>query len=154
MYPLWRVERYRRTGLFNAIKVFDMSVQFSRSVVSNSLLSHGLHMPGFPGLHHLPEFAQTHVHRVGDATNHLVLIIPFFSCLQSFPASGPLLKSWLYTSGGQSFGASASAPVLPMNIQDWFPLGLTGLSPCSPRDCQESSTPQFKSITSLVLSSL
>ena len=51
-----------------------------------------------------------------------------FSCLQSFPASGSFPMFWrLFTSGGQSIGASASAAVLPMNIQDWFLLGLTGL---------------------------
>ena len=55
--------------------------------------------------------------------------------------------SWLFTSGGLSIGASASASVFPMNIQDWFPLGLTGWSPCCPRDCQESSlASQFESI--------
>ena len=59
------------------------------------------------------------------SSKHLVLCIPFSSCLQSFPASGSFPMSWLFTSGGQSIGASAS--VLPMNIQDWFPLGLTGL---------------------------
>ena len=52
---------------------------------------------------------------------------PFSSCLQSFPASGSFLTSRLFPSGGQSIGASASASVLPMNIPDWFPLGLTGL---------------------------
>ena len=54
-------------------------------------------------------------------------VIPFSSCLQSFPASGSFLMSQLFTSGGQSIRASASASVLPMNIQDWFSLGLTGL---------------------------
>ena len=49
-----------------------------------------------------------------------------FSCLQSFPASGSFPMSWLFASGGQSIGASASASVLPMNIQGWFPLGWTG----------------------------
>ena len=53
-------------------------------------------------------------------------VVPF-SCLQSFPASGFFLMSQLFPSGGQSIGASASASVLPMNIQAWFPLGLTGL---------------------------
>ena len=54
-------------------------------------------------------------------------VVPFSSCLQSFPTPGFFfLMSWLITSGGQSVGASASASVLPMNIQDWFPLGLTG----------------------------
>ena len=50
-------------------------------------------------------------------------VIPFSSCLQSFPASGSFPMSRLFTSGGQSIGVSASASVLPMNIQDWFPLG-------------------------------
>ena len=53
-------------------------------------------------------------------------VIPFSSRLQSCPASGSFLMSWLFTSGGQSIGVSASASVLPMNIQDWFPLGWTG----------------------------
>ena len=54
-------------------------------------------------------------------------VIPFSSRLQSFPASGSFLMSQLFASGGQSIGASASASVLPMNIQDWFPLGWTSL---------------------------
>ena len=54
-------------------------------------------------------------------------IIPFSSCPQSFPASGSFPMRQLFTSGVQSIGASASASVLSMNIQDWFPLGLTGL---------------------------
>ena len=53
-------------------------------------------------------------------------VIPSSSCPQSFPASGSFLMSRLFASGGQSIGASASASVLPMNIQDWFPLGWTG----------------------------
>ena len=54
-------------------------------------------------------------------------VVPFSSCLQSFPASGSFPMSQFLISGGQSIGASASASVLSMNIQDWFPLGLTGL---------------------------
>ena len=54
-------------------------------------------------------------------------VAPFSFCLQPFPASGSFPKSWLFTSGDQSIGASASASVLPMNIQCWFPLGLTDL---------------------------
>ena len=53
-------------------------------------------------------------------------VIPFFSCLQSFPASGSFPMSQFFALGGQSIGVSAWASVLPMNIQDWFPLGLTG----------------------------
>ena len=53
-------------------------------------------------------------------------VFPFFSCLQSFPASGSFPRSQFFSPGGQSIGDSASASVLPMNIQDWFPLGWTG----------------------------
>ena len=85
-------------------------------------------MPGFPVLHHLLELAQTHVHWVRDAIqpSHS-LFIPFSSCPQSFPESGSFLMSQLFTSGGQSIAVSASASVLPVNLQDWFPLGLTSL---------------------------
>ena len=54
-------------------------------------------------------------------------VVPFSSCLQSFPASGSFLTGQIFTSGGQSIGVSPSASVLPTNIQGWFPLGLTGL---------------------------
>ena len=82
-------------------------------------------------------------------------VIPFSSCLQSFPSSGSFPTSQFFASGDQIIGALVSASVLPMNIQDWFPLGWTGWTPCSPRDSQESSpTPQFKNINSLVLSFL
>ena len=60
-------------------------------------------------------------------------VLPFSSCLQSFPASGSLQMSQFFASGGQSIGVSASASVLPMNIQDWFPLGLTGLISLQPK---------------------
>ena len=60
-------------------------------------------------------------------SNHLTVCCPLLPRPQSFPASGSFLMSWLFTSGGQSIGASASASVLPMNIQGLFPLGLTGL---------------------------
>ena len=53
-------------------------------------------------------------------------VVPFFSCLQFFPSSGSFLMSGLFASGGKSTGASASASVLPMNTQDWSPLGWTG----------------------------
>ena len=81
--------------------------------------------PGFPVHHQLSEFARTHVHWVSDAIESPhPLPSPFSSCLQSFPASGSFPISQFFTSGGQSIGASAS--VLPMNIQDWFPLRWTG----------------------------
>ena len=85
-------------------------------------------MPVFPVLHYLPEFAQTHVHWVGDAiySSH-PLQLPLPLCLQSFPASGSFPMSQLSVPGGQSIGASARAAVLSMNIQGWFPLGVIGL---------------------------
>ena len=58
---------------------------------------------------------------------HLVFCLPLSSCLQTFPGSGSFLMSWLFTSCGQSIRASVSASVLLMNIQDWSPLGWTGL---------------------------
>ena len=74
-------------------------------------------------------------------------VFPCSSHLQPFPASGSFQMSQLFTSGSQSIGVSASTSVLPMNIQDWLPLGWTGWISCSSRDSQESSpTPQFKSI--------
>ena len=82
-------------------------------------------------------------------------VIPFSSCPQSFPALLSFPVSQFFSSGGQSIGVSASASVLPLDIQDWFPLGLMVRSPYSPRDSQESSpTPQFKSINSSALSFL
>ena len=74
-------------------------------------------------LHCLLEFAQESV----MLSIHLILCHPPFFCPQSFPASGLLPMSWLFASGGQSIGVSASASVLPVTIQGWFPLGLTGL---------------------------
>ena len=89
--------------------------------------------PGSPVHHQLQELAQTHVHRVSGAIHHLMLCYPFSSCLQSFQASGSFPVSHLFPSGGQSTGVLASASALPMNIQGWFPLGLTGGSPWGPR---------------------
>ena len=102
-----------------------MPVQFSCSVVSNSLWPMDCSMPGFSVLHH------SH----GTCSNSYPLsqwchptisssVIPFSSCFQSFPASGSFPVSQFFTSGGQSIGAPAS--VLPVNTQDWFPLGWTG----------------------------
>ena len=81
--------------------------------------------PDFPVHHQLPELAQTHIHWVSE--KYEPTVSSFSSHLQSFPASGSFPMSQFFTSGGQSIGVSASASVLPMNIQDWFPLGLTGL---------------------------
>ena len=84
--------------------------------------------PDFPVHHHLLEFAQTHVHWVGDAIqpSHPLLSPspPAFNLSQH---QGLIHQSWLFTSDGQSIGASASVSNHPMNIQDWSPLGWTGL---------------------------
>ena len=131
------------------------SVQFSRSLVSDSLQPHGLQHPRPPCPSPTPgaysnscPLSQWYHPTVSSS------VVPFSSCLQSFPASGSFPTSQFFTSGGQSIGVSASASVLPMNIQDLFPLQWIG-SPCCPRDSQESSpTQQFKSINSSVLSFL
>ena len=116
----------------------------------SSLRSHGLQHTRLPCPSPTPRPAQTRVHQVSDAIQPFHPVIPFSSCLQSFPASESFLMSQLLASGGQSIGASAS--VLPMNIQNGFPLGGMVGSPWSPRDSQESSpTPQFNSINSLAL---
>ena len=82
-------------------------------------------------------------------------VVPFSSCQQSFPASGSFQMSQFFASGGQSIGVSASAWVLPVNIQDCFPLGWTGWISLLSRASQEfAPTPQFKSINSLALSFL
>ena len=77
---------------------------------------------------------------------HLTLFCPLFLLPSIFSSIRVFSKSQFFTSGGQSIGASASESVLPMNIQDWFPLGWTGLTPCSPRDSEGSfPIPQFHS---------
>ena len=84
--------------------------------------------PGIPVHHQLPELAQTHVHQsqwCSPTISSSVLLFSF--CLKSFSASGSFPISQFFALGWQSIGASVSASVLPMNIQDWFPLGLTGL---------------------------
>ena len=84
--------------------------------------------PGFPVLHYLLEFAHSCPLSQWCRSTISSSAIPFSSCLQSFPASRSFPTSWLLASGGQSIGASTSASVLSMNIQGWFPLGLTGLT--------------------------
>ena len=80
--------------------------------------------PGFRVHHQFLELTQTHVHCIHPTISSSV--VPFSSHLQSFPASGSFQMSQLFATGGQSIRVSASASVLPMNIQNWFPLGWTG----------------------------
>ena len=102
------------------------SVQFSRSVMSNSLWPHGLQHARSPCPSPTPG-----VHSNSCPSSRWCLstiatsVVPFSSCLQSFPAAGSFTVSQFFASGGQSIGDPAS--VFPMNIQDWFSLGMTGL---------------------------
>ena len=102
-------------------------IQFSCSVMSHSLQPHGLQHSRLPCPSPTP----------GACSNSCPLcqwchptisssVVPLSSHLQSFPASGSFQMSQFFSSGGQSIGVSASASVLPMNIQDWYPLGWTG----------------------------
>ena len=83
-------------------------------------------------------------------------VVPFSSCPQSFPASGSFPMSQLFASGGQSIGVSASTSVIPMNTQDWSPLGWTGWISLQSKGLSQESSPtsQFKSINSSALSFL
>ena len=112
--------------------------------------------PGFPVLHYLPWICSNScpLSRWCDPTISSS-VTHFSSCPQSFPASRSFPMSWLFASGGQSTGASASVSVLPINIQDWCPLGWTGLISLQSRDSQDSSpASKFESINSLALSLL
>ena len=120
----WYIHR-KESGRINT-KMFS-SVQFSCSVVSDSLQPHGLQHTRPPCSSPTPRVYSNSCplsqwcHPTISSS-----VIPFSSRLQSLPASGSFPMSQFFPSGGQSIGASASASVLPMNIQDWFPLGLTG----------------------------
>ena len=121
-----------------------MLLLFSHSIMSDSLQPHELQHarppcpPPSPGVYSNSCLLSQWCH-----PNILSSVVIFSSCIQSFPASGSFQMSQFSTSGGQSIGVSASASVLPMNIQDW--------SPCSPMDSKESSpTPQLKSNSSLL----
>ena len=102
------------------------SVQFSLSVVSDSLQSHGLQHTRLPCPSPTPGARSNSCSSSWWCHPTISSSVIPFSCLQSFPASGAFSMSQFFASGGQSIGVLASAPVLPMNIQDWFPLGWTG----------------------------
>ena len=115
---------------FTSTDFYYYPVQFNCSVMSDSLWPHA-RLP-------CPSPAP------GDCSNSCLLnqwchptisssVVPF-TCLQTFSASGSFSMSQFFTSGGQSIGASASASVLPMNIQDWFPLGGTGWISLQPKE--------------------
>ena len=155
MFSLWKSQClfFTLTKLMHSMRVVRHSVQFSHSVVSDSLRPHGLQHARLP----CPSLTP------GAYSNscppswwcHPTIsssVIPLSSCPQSFPASGSSQMSQLFASGGQSIGVPASVSVLPMNIQDWFPFGWTGwISLQSKGLSRVFSNTQFKSINSLVL---
>ena len=114
--------------VYKALSLYDTSVQFSRSVVSDSLWPHESQHARPPCPSPTPRACSNSCplsrwcHPTISSS-----VVPFSCHLQSFPASGSFPMSPFSASGGQSIGVSASASVLPMNIQDWLPLGLTGL---------------------------
>ena len=104
-----------------------LSFQFSCSIVSDSLWPHGLQHIRLPCPSPTPEACSNSC--PSSQWYHPIIsssVVPFSSHLQSFPASGSFPMSLSFTSGGHSIRVSASASVLPMNIQDWFPLGWIG----------------------------
>ena len=106
---------------------FGFSVQFSHSVMSNFLQPHGLQHTRPPCPSPTPTvYPNSHPLRWWCHPTISSSVVPFSSPLQSSPASGVFQTSQFFTLGGQSIGISASTSVLPLNTQDWFPLGWTG----------------------------
>ena len=114
-------------GLPISLSIYFSSVQFSHSVVSDSLRpreSQHARPPcpsPTPGVHSNSRPSSQWCHPAISSS-----VVPYSSCPQSLPASGSFVMSQFFTSGGQSIGVSASASVLPMNTQNWSPLGETG----------------------------
>ena len=132
------------------------SVQFSCSVMSDSLRHHEsqyIRPPcpsPTPGVHPNSCALSRWCHSIISSS-----VVPFSFCPQPLPPSGSFPMRQLFAWGGQSIGVLASASVLPMNIQDWSPLGWTGWISLQSKDSQGSSpTPQLKSTNSLALSFL
>ena len=122
--PLSCQGRVRKVGKLSKIYQFISFTQLCPTLCNPMDCS----TPGLPVHHQLPEFIQTHVPWVGDAihSSHPLSSPSLPAFHLSFPASGSFQMSQPFASGGQSIGVSASASVLPMNIQGWFPLGRTG----------------------------
>ena len=102
-------------------------VQFSRSVVSNLCYPMDCRIPGLPVHHNSRSLLKLMSIESVMSSNHLIFCCPLLLPPSIFPASESFQMSEFFSSGGQSIGVSASALVLPMNIQDWFPLGWTAL---------------------------
>ena len=130
-HPKWRGSPTRslagkfQGGVWEGL--YWQQVQFSHSVMSNSLGPYGLKHTKPPCPSPTPRvYSDSHLLRWWCHSTISSSVIPFSSCLKSFPGSGSFQMSQFFTSGGQSIGVSASASVLPMNTQDWSPLGWTG----------------------------
>ena len=124
------VSMLAKARVYHSLRIIlesSLLYQFSCSVMSDSLRSRGLEHTRLPCPSLTPRACSNSCplsrwcHPTISSS-----VIPFSSCLQSFPASGSFQMSPFFTSGGQSIRASASASVFPMTIQDWFPLGWTG----------------------------
>ena len=117
-----------RKGVGHEIEILDCccfcSVAQSCLILCNPM---DCNMLNFPVLHHLPEFAQTHVHTVSDVIHHLVLCRPLLLLPSIFPTIKISFNELALRIRWPNIGASAEGEVLPMNIQGWLPLGLTGL---------------------------
>ena len=114
--------------MFIIINLNYFTVQFSHSVVSDPFQLHGLQQSRLPCPSLTPRACSNSC--PSSQWCHPTIsssVIPFSSCLQFFPVSGSFPRSQFLASGDQNIGVSGSVSVLPMNIQDWFPLGLTGL---------------------------
>ena len=129
----WAVRIHRAAKSWTQLKrqsthTCEDIVQFRSSVVSDSFSPHGMQHTRLPSTS--PTLRPCSNSCPSSWWCHptiLSSVVPFSSCLQSFPALGSFPMSQFFASGGQSIGVSASASVLPKNIQDWLPLGLTGL---------------------------
>ena len=153
----WTFRRRKMVWLWETRNFTQLVViLFSCSVVSDSLWPHGLQharllcpSPSPRAYSNSCPLSRWYHPTISS------FVVPFYSHLQSFPASGSFQMSQLFTSGGQSIGVSALPSILPMNIWDWFPLGWTGwISLQSKGLSRVSPTPQFKSINSSALSFL
>ena len=142
------------------LNIAHYSVQFSHSGVSDSLWPHGLQHARLPCPSPTPGvYSNSCPSSQWCHPNISSSVVPFSSHLQSFPALGVFPVSQLFASGGQSIGVSASTSVLPMNTQNWSPLGWTSWISLQSKGLTtlcgvQSPPPQFKGINSLVLSFL
>ena len=128
------------SGLISKIhNILFSSVQLSHSVMSNSLQPHGLQHTRLICPSPTPRACSNSRPLSRWCPNRLILCCPFSSSLQSFPASRSFQMSQFFESGGWSI---ASASVLPRNIQNWFPLGMTGLIPLHSKELQYTFTIQ------------